>query len=339
MSGQNDTYAELWNPKVLETRRCSRLFSLEPIGIGTSVTESLSSYLCRLADEHCVSLQRLVTQEISPLMIDRQNEQNSGSRSISSIFGNSDAKPAINGMRDKTRSLINVLEQLTLRQNLRYLSCWTYQGIIRDRSLFRSSKAWCPHCFEQWRRENKPIYEPLIWSFKDITHCPVHSCQLIEKCSNCNSPQKAIAKYSRLGYCSLQSKKLGKVCQQWLGSQNFDSGDNIEYEERKIVEGIGELIAIAPILSASLTREELLKKLRLIQFWFEREIEQDLKLLVTLGVVLEKLKIALGRNSNKPLDIVNLLIPVCDLAKITISQFIRDDISILARTLNINLMA
>ena len=39
-----------------------------------------------------------------------------------------------------TRSLVNVLEQLTLRQDLRYLSCLTYQGVIRDRRVLWMSR-------------------------------------------------------------------------------------------------------------------------------------------------------------------------------------------------------
>jgi hypothetical protein len=42
-------------------------------------------------------------------------------KNVSILFGNSDAKPAINGMREMTRSLVDALEQLTLRQDLRYL--------------------------------------------------------------------------------------------------------------------------------------------------------------------------------------------------------------------------
>ena len=115
------------------------------------------------------------------------------SKNVSTIFGNSDAKPAINGMRDMTRSLTQALESLTLRQDLRYLSCLTWKGIIKERGLFRQHKAWCPQCFEQWRQENKPIYEPLIWSFKDISYCSEHNCQLVDRCPHCESQLKAIS--------------------------------------------------------------------------------------------------------------------------------------------------
>ena len=97
-------------------------------------------------------------------------------KNVSTVFGNSDAKPAINGMRDITRSLVLALEQLTLRQDLKFLSCLTWKGIIKERGLFRQDKAWCPQCFEARRQEGNPIYEPLLWSFRDVNFCPQHNC-------------------------------------------------------------------------------------------------------------------------------------------------------------------
>ncbi|MDJ0595946.1 MAG: TniQ family protein [Pleurocapsa sp. MO_226.B13] len=327
MSERNNIYTELWSPQALEIRPCSRLFSLKPIGIGTSVTESLSSYLCRLAAEHCVSLQKLVTQEISSLIIDRQREQNSASRSISSIFGNSDAKPAINGMRNMTRSLVTILEQLTLRQDLRYISCLTYQGVIRDRSLFRQHKAWCPQCFVQRKQEKQIVYEPLLWSFKDVNYCLQHNCQLSDRCPHCDSPQKAIANHSRLGYCD--------KCKQWL-SNNLNNEVEIIDKECQIVTGIGELIAATPELDSPPALPDVIQKLKLIQFSFERSLRQDLTQFVALGKVLEQLKIAILQHPDKPLNLVNLIIPVCNSANVSIAQFFKEDISGISKILNIN---
>ena len=45
----------------------SRLYALEPIGIGTPFVESLSGYIARLADAHAVSVGDLVGRELSPL--------------------------------------------------------------------------------------------------------------------------------------------------------------------------------------------------------------------------------------------------------------------------------
>ena len=42
----------------------SRLYSLEPIGIGTPQTESLTSYISRLAAAHSVRVRDLVVDEL-----------------------------------------------------------------------------------------------------------------------------------------------------------------------------------------------------------------------------------------------------------------------------------
>ncbi len=49
-----EIYDRIIFPKTLEIPKRSRLYFLEPIGVGTPYTESLSSYLTRLAQEHCV---------------------------------------------------------------------------------------------------------------------------------------------------------------------------------------------------------------------------------------------------------------------------------------------
>lgn len=56
---------ESWDctPTVLPPR--SRLYALEPIGVGTPFVESLSSYVIRLADAHAVSVGDLVGRELS----------------------------------------------------------------------------------------------------------------------------------------------------------------------------------------------------------------------------------------------------------------------------------
>lgn len=322
MSNRDDIYHELWNPKSLKIRPPGRLFSIEPIGIGTPFTESISSYLNRLAQEHCVTLQKLIMGEIAPLIMGDKYRSEILAKNVSTLFGNSDAKPAINGMRDMTRLLVNALEQLTLRQDLRYLSCLNWKRIIKGRGLFRQDKAWCPQCLEQWQKERVTMYEPLLWSFRDVNFCPQHNCQLIDRCPDCNSPQKAIANNSRLGFCSR--------CKIWLGKQpKQETGDNIE-DNFLNIKGIGDLIAITPSLILPPNLPDLMKKLQLIHFCFERAVNQDLTQFIALGKIMEQLKITVTQHINKPLNLVKLLIPVCDRAKISIAQLLGQDVGALS---------
>ncbi|MGL5796353.1 MAG: TniQ family protein, partial [Waterburya sp.] len=306
----------------------SRLYSLEPIGIGTPSIESLSSYLTRLAQEHCVTPKTLIMGEIAPVIMGEKYLPETLTKNVSFLFGNSDAKPAINGMREMTRSLVDALEQLTLRQDLRYLSCLTWKGVIKERGLFRQNKAWCPQCFEQWRQESQTIYEPLLWSFKDVNYCLQHNCQLCDRCPNCDSSLKAIANNSRLGYCDR--------CKQWLGCDNNNAETKINEPESQTLIGIGELIATAPLLYFPPTLPNLIQKLQLIQFFFERSLRQDLTQFIALGKVLEQLKITIIQHKDKSLNLVGLLIPVCSLAKISVGQLMEEDVSSLSKILDIN---
>lgn len=332
MSNIDGICEDLWSPKPLEVRQPSRLFYLEPIGVGTPFTESLSSYLCRLAQEHCVTPQKLIMGEIAPLLMGDKHGSEMLSKNVSTIFGNSDGKPALNGMREMTKSLVDALEKLTLRQNLKFLSCLTWKGIIKERELFRQNKAWCPQCFEQWKQEEKAIYEPLIWSFKDVHFCPQHQCQLIESCPNCGSSLKMIANSLQLGFCYR--------CKAWLGISKSENQalliDDFE-SDLKIITGIGDLIAVTPDLNLSPALPQLTRKLQLIHFCFERVVNQDLTKFIVLGRIMEQLKITLTQHYNKPLHLTKLLILVCVHAKISLAQFLREDFQALSVTLFRNL--
>ena len=58
---------EEWDMTIPPIPPRSRLYRLESIGIGTPYVESLTSYITRLAEVHCVSLKALIMWEIFPL--------------------------------------------------------------------------------------------------------------------------------------------------------------------------------------------------------------------------------------------------------------------------------
>ncbi|MEL6578900.1 MAG: hypothetical protein AAFQ14_04045 [Cyanobacteria bacterium J06621_12] len=67
-----EIYDRITLPKSLNIPQRSRLYFLEPIEIGTPFTESLSSYLTRLAQEHCLPLKKLIMGEITPVILGEQ---------------------------------------------------------------------------------------------------------------------------------------------------------------------------------------------------------------------------------------------------------------------------
>ncbi len=204
----------------------------------------------------------------------------------------------------------------------------TWKEIIQERGIFRQDKAWCPQCFEARRQEGNPIYEPLLWSFRDVNFCPQHNCRLIDRCPDCGSAQKAIANNSRLGFCSR--------CKSWLGNPSEQRINGIE-DNLINIKGIGGLIAITPSLILPPNLPDLMKKLQLIHFSFERVVNQDLTQFIVLGKIMEQLKITLNQHKDKPLNLIKLLIPVCDRAQISIAQLLSQDVRAVSTILFSNL--
>jgi hypothetical protein len=322
------TPVEMWDLQKPAIPPRSRLYHLEPIGVGTAYTESLSSYLCRLAQEHCVTSQKLVMGELAPQMMGQDYDLALSKKNVSTLFSNSDAKPAINGMRTKTQSLVQALKELTQRKDLNFLSLLTWKKVINERELFRPYRAWCPQCNEQWRQGREVIYEPLLWSFKEVDICLHHNCLLVDECPHCSSRLPVIANSLKLGFCSR--------CKGWLGCERDERQDfktnELEWNQYK-VRSIGDLIAVAPKLEYQPTLENLTRKLQLILFCFERAVNQDLNQFIKLGKIMEQLKIALGQHYNKPFHLIQLVIPVCYQANISISQLFLENFKSLSEIL------
>jgi hypothetical protein len=92
----------------------SYLYSLQPIRIGTPQVESLTGYIARLADAHCVSPGTLIAEEFTSL-VKQPNGQ-------SYLHGMSSRTEALNGLGQMALEFVRMLERLTLRDDLRYLS-------------------------------------------------------------------------------------------------------------------------------------------------------------------------------------------------------------------------
>lgn len=88
----------------------SRLFSINPVGIGSHLSESLTSFICRLAEAHCVHVGTLITEEIAPLMGKDYLRQivNRGGRKEYS-----DCAVSLNGMGTGAEDCVGALKSLT----------------------------------------------------------------------------------------------------------------------------------------------------------------------------------------------------------------------------------
>src|SRR5216684_5877724 len=101
----------LWDLSIPDIPPRSRLYNLAPLGLNSSLVESLTSYLCRLAYEHHVEVGTLIQYSIASVLGKRYIAGDK-SRSISSFLRY--ASP-INGNSIMASDWVGALESLTLR--------------------------------------------------------------------------------------------------------------------------------------------------------------------------------------------------------------------------------
>jgi hypothetical protein len=66
------------------------------------------------------------------------------------------------------RNLVEMLEGLTLRNDLRFLTLLFWADVLPKRGLLRRTRARCPACAQQWRTKGQTVYEPLLWTLQAV---------------------------------------------------------------------------------------------------------------------------------------------------------------------------
>jgi hypothetical protein len=228
------------------------VYALEPIGIGTAMSESLSSYLIRLAEVHSVG----VGDFVGRLLLEIPNPKGAivtpaAQASREGSHGFRACGYAINGTTDRTATWVYALEAATGRCDLRYLTIRSLRSAL-PQQVFRRHRAWCADCFEHWRATGEAIYEPLRWTFELSTFCTIHKRSLCNTCPNCDWRLNPIGVFSRIGFC--------QHCGEWLGRFIGDAEpaqDRFTTSERKLwaSEQIGTLVGLLPQMDPETSRK------------------------------------------------------------------------------------
>lgn len=200
------------------TAATPRLFSLQPIGIGTPSCESLLSYAMRLAEAHSISTSTLFRDYIQPLThLNFRSGVSGGFRAIVSAIGVGESTPA---------ELISSLQKLTRRTDLSNLTFVRFRSALSKYSLITQTPFmhWCPECIEEQNR-NEIAYEPLVWSMEHISVCPIHETEMLVGCEHTDCKGSRLITDSKvLGFCTgchlWQGCRTGfKICNY---SQSFE---------------------------------------------------------------------------------------------------------------------
>ena len=181
--------------------------------MGTGHAESLTSYIARLAAAHSLSPAVLLGRTLASFMNKKywlQGGASPGTRR--SALGNSFSEhaKAINGVGTIARDWVSALERVTLRSDLNFLTMIPWADVFTNRNLLHSSRTWCPSCYHDWRGDGQQIYEPLLWTFRDLEVCANHQRRLVSQCQHCDHKLPWLGRCSQPGYCS--------KCGEWLGT-------------------------------------------------------------------------------------------------------------------------
>lgn len=253
---EQEIIAEGWVEEPVRWPAHTRLYHLEPIGMGTPWMESLTSYLTRLAAAHHVHPRRLLSSECIPYLRRAAQAKTDELRhgAISAFLATSSV---LNGFAPAAQQLVQGLTILTGRDDLHWLTLLPFQKIVSSMKLLRSGKAWCPQCFEIWREQGKPICEPLLWSLDILGVCPFHG-QLQTCCpfQDCAQTSVALTAQAQVGFCPW--------CHRWLGAQpqrryRLPGGLGTWQYQQRIAMILGDVLANMPLLPYPLSRDKMMK--------------------------------------------------------------------------------
>lgn len=215
------------------------LFHLMPIASGSSLCEGLTSYLCRLADAHSVSVKDLLFSDHMAGFTRDYLCSPHGTRSSSW----SRASASLNGIGIWARDAVRTLEPLVGQEDLSSLTMLPWSGVFPRRGLLHKTKFWCPICYREWRSQQITIYDPLLWSLWPIRVCARHHVPLQEICPACQAQVPWLSNHSIPGHCPSCGSPL------WDDppiSSNAEELDPREWQwQRWVADSLGDLLSAA----------------------------------------------------------------------------------------------
>ena len=193
----------------------SQLYSLVPYETGSIWRESLTGYINRLGWTHHVSPRAFVAELIIPHLKDHPGLP----QQSAAMFGAHGAM-SLNGEGLLASAGVALLEGLTVRTDLHFLTLPWWVGDLPRRGQLRETPSWCPSCLALWRAQGQPLYQPLLWMFHLVTLCPRHRTPLVDQCPWCQKRQMILAtNTTQPGECTFCGTFLGQESRSLPGQE------------------------------------------------------------------------------------------------------------------------
>jgi hypothetical protein len=239
----------------------SRFYPLPAIGIGTPYVESLTSYACRLTAAHSISFGLFYEYLLIPSLNKTYlaaPPQHGSAFTLSGAHIN--RIKAVNGLGKMAKEWTGLLETLTLRNDLAFLTLSALSDVIPNWKLLRTFQAWCPSCYEEMIQAKQTLYQPLLWLIAAVNLCSKHRRPLLSRCPYCQRQLYPLSRRVHLGYCPR--------CGYWLGESHDElnavniplSKEGIDWQ-LSITNNMEELLTALPSLNGHSARETMVESL------------------------------------------------------------------------------
>lgn len=179
----------------------SIFYPLAAKALNTPLVESLTGYLRRLAGTHGVSVVDLICHEL----FDDLFPETADRRTRRHLF-QAEAYQ-LDGARSFDQRWISRIEAGTVQSDLRNSTLWPFVDATHS-SWLRRRRAWCPHCLMEWDLATEEPYDPLLWSIRIVTVCPIDLTPLTEVCPHCSKSASPFAGAPFPGICGRCGEKL-----------------------------------------------------------------------------------------------------------------------------------
>jgi DNA-binding XRE family transcriptional regulator len=167
----------------------SRFNPLVPLEVAPGLIEAFSRYIGRLAAAHDVRVADLICHSLfDPLFPVGLHLRDRRRRFLANCH-------LLDGTHAYTPRWVSVMQDATCQRNLELTSLLPYADIC-DISWLRRTRIWCPLCLKSC------AYEPLLWSIRVVTACPIHRVRLAARCPHCGRTNLPLAAYYAPGECA-----------------------------------------------------------------------------------------------------------------------------------------
>jgi hypothetical protein len=243
MSSSEPVIYETYSQKVPVPPR-SRLFGLEPIGIGTPSCENLISYLVRLARAHCMSPRDLIRLEFMWRYSRQEGIRSSG------FF--KEYSKTLNSVGEYASGFVRIAEELNGRSDLRFLTMLPWRGVIPEvgTGLLAAEPKWCRQCLAEQRDSKQDRFSPLAWSLDLYRVCEKHGSRMSNRCPRCSRKQPFIPRLPMQDHCDYCGCSLGQP-------QSFDEVEAPTEREIWLAEAITDMISHGAYADGHVTQQSL----------------------------------------------------------------------------------